>query len=84
MIESRVLSSLLGYSGGESNKACLSMLNDGVLTDRVNETLIVFILKKDRPQTIAYLCLFVLSNVLYKIVSMTIDNILKKITPSLF
>ena len=66
-----------------SYRACLGVLNNGVLPKLWNETHVVLIPKKESPRKMADLRPIALCNVLYKIIAKVLANRLKCILPKI-
>lgn len=66
-------------TGGHVITSCLSFLNNGSLPDHLNDTFIVLIPKKKQPESLSDLRPISLCNVLYKIISKVLANMLKKV-----
>lgn len=59
------------------------MINSGVMPARMNETILVLILKKKNPEVVADLRSIALCMVLYKIIAKALANRLKTILPTI-
>lgn len=72
-----------GTVGEKVTKDCLEYLNKEEFLQEINATNLVLIPKNNRPQFVAHLRSIPLCNVLYKIISKVLANILKTILPNM-
>ena len=69
--------------GGEVSEAVLSVLNSGIILDKLNHTFLALIPKIHSPRKVSDFKPISLSNVLYKIIAKVLANRLKPLLPHL-
>ena len=69
--------------GGEVSEAALSILNSGIIPDKLNHTFLTLIPKIHSPRKVSDFRPISLSNVLYKIIAKVLANWLKPLLPHL-
>ena len=69
--------------GGEVSEAILSILNSGIIPDKLNHTFLTLIPKIHSPRKVSDFRPISLNNVLYKIIAKVLANRLKPLLPHL-